>query len=1104
MSEERDESAPPLEQTQRAAAPNRRGAGPAETEIIEGLNAAGFEDPVEIGRGGFGVVYRCRQPDLDRTVAVKVLTAFDGQNTARFLREERAMGRLTGHPNIVDILQIGSTGDGHPFIVMPYYALGSLADRLRTSGPFGHEDTVRIGVKIAGALAAAHRMNILHRDVKPANILLSEYGEPALTDFGIAHLPGGFETAAGLVTGSPAYTAPEILSGAHATAASDIYGLGATLLATLTGHAAFERRSGEKVVAHFVRVVSEPTPDLGELGVAEDVAAVIDRAMSPDPADRPSAVELADELRACQARHGFAVDYPSIPAEGEEPRRRSAVSPAPTHRAAARNNNLPAELTSFVGRRQELSDAKNVITSTRLLTLTGMSGVGKTRLALRIMAGVQRKFRDGVWLVELADLHDPSLLVPTIMTALGIRELTSQPAGQALDDFLDSRQILVALDSCESSIDEVAALAATLLRSHADLHILATSIEPLGVRGEVVLPVSPMAVPDDHHATVRLLQRTDTAKLFADRATAADPAFAITDANKTTVAQICRRLDGLPLAVELAAARLRTMTLEQLAAGLTDRWALLTRGARDAPSRQQTLRAGIDWTYELCTDDEQRMWARLSVFAGSFELSAAQDICGDDLSPAAAIDLVAALVDKSIVIRAQMTGESERLQLLDAIRQYGREKAVARGEYEALRERHLHWYSQLVLGAYQDWISPRQLDWMSRVERERSNLREAQEYNLSLAGAEHAETAQLISAGLVPYWLSRGLLSEGRHWLERALSHTPEHGGLPRARALLADGVLASVQKDFPAQAATAREIRALAEAAHDPAIRTIAAKAEGYIALYEGEGARACALFEQDTARGPDEGLGTYVWDQLILGVAYDLDDNFERARTCLEEVLAITDKHGESVYRSYALWALGTAYFRHGDLEDATRLLHQGLRLTNLIDAPLTRASGLEVLAWVACRRREFTRAATLLGAASAMGAAIGSSSVMFGVQMRHHDQCERDARSALGERAFDSAYRTGSRFDSTDAVAYALGERQPGTATTPGADPLTAREREIAALVAQGNTNSAIAAKLFISPRTVAGHVEHILAKLGFTSRTQIAAWVHDTGDSTAHSA
>ncbi|MGH8966385.1 MAG: serine/threonine-protein kinase, partial [Actinomycetes bacterium] len=254
------------------------------------LRAAGFDDAEEIGRGGFGVVYRCRQPTLERTVAVKVLTAeLDEENRERFFREQRAMGRLTGHPNIAGVLQAGTTDSGWPYLVMPYHPQGSLDARIRRHGPLTREEVLRLGVKTAGALETAHRAGILHRDVKPANILITDYGEPALTDFGIAHITDGFETATGTVTGSPAFTAPEVLGGDPPTPAADVYGLGATLFAALTGHAAFERRSGEQVVAQFLRITSAPVPDLREDGVDGDLAAVIEQAMARTPEARPTA-----------------------------------------------------------------------------------------------------------------------------------------------------------------------------------------------------------------------------------------------------------------------------------------------------------------------------------------------------------------------------------------------------------------------------------------------------------------------------------------------------------------------------------------------------------------------------------------------------------------------------------------------------------------------------------------------------------------------------------------------------------------------------------------------------------------------------------------------
>src|ERR1700754_1084432 len=274
------------------------------------LRDAGFEDVAEIGHGGFGVVYRCAQPLLDRTVAVKVLTAdLDQENLDRFLREQHAMGRLSGHPNIVTILQVGTTTTGRPFIVMPYHAKNSLEALVRLHGPLDWHETLRIGVKLAGALEAAHQAGILHRDVKPGNILLSEYGEPELTDFGIARIAGGFQTATGVITGSPAVTAPEVLEGKKPTPASDVYSLGATLFCALTGHAAYERRSGEKVVAQFLRISSQPIPDLRENGLPDRVAAIIERAMARDPTDRPeSAAQFGEELRDIQRGSGAAVD----------------------------------------------------------------------------------------------------------------------------------------------------------------------------------------------------------------------------------------------------------------------------------------------------------------------------------------------------------------------------------------------------------------------------------------------------------------------------------------------------------------------------------------------------------------------------------------------------------------------------------------------------------------------------------------------------------------------------------------------------------------------------------------------------------------------------
>ncbi len=398
-------------------------------DVAGELAAVGLAEPVEIGRGGFGVVYRCSQRSLDRIVAVKVLTAdLDDENVERFMREQRAMGRLSGHPNIVNVLEVGATVSGRPFIVMQYAPHGSLDALIRRRGPLDCSGALRLGVKVAGALETAHRGGILHRDVKPANILLTEYGDPQLTDFGIARIAGGFETRAGLIAGTPAFTAPEVLSGAAPTVASDLYGLGATLFCALTGHAAFERQSGESVVAQFLRISSRPVPDLGSVDIPEALSGAVERAMARDPADRPaSAGEFGQELCDIGRRIGFGVDEMALrvdPGEdsllvGTGPRtggtgERSGGTGARTSLRAATAPPRPATKFRPPRRaraqvvRHRLIDALRAGDRRRLTVIHAPAGYGKTTLAAQ---WGEELARDGVTVAWLTvDDNDNNLV----------------------------------------------------------------------------------------------------------------------------------------------------------------------------------------------------------------------------------------------------------------------------------------------------------------------------------------------------------------------------------------------------------------------------------------------------------------------------------------------------------------------------------------------------------------------------------------------------------------------------------------------------------------------------------------------------------------------
>lgn len=1060
------------------------------------LAAVGFEDAVEIGRGGFGVVYRCTQATLDRAVAVKVLTAeFDDDNRARFVREQQAMGRLTGHPNIATVLQEGVTEGGHPYLVTPYYPRDSLQEWLRRDGPLPVEEVLQIGVKIAGALESAHRSGILHRDVKPGNILLTDYGEPALTDFGIAHIAGGFQTTTGVLTGSPAFTAPEVLEGGEPTPAADVYGLGSTLFCALTGHAAFERHTGESVVTQFLRITTQPIPDLRENGVAADVSDAVEAAMSRNPADRPTAAALGDGLRQVQHRHGFPVSEIALQNEPTtEHRSETTGVPLPYRPPKPQGGNLPLEVTSLINRRSEVAEVKKLLSTSRLVTLTGIGGVGKSRVALRVAAQVKRDFPDGVWLIELADVSDATQLVAVMAAVFGVRNENRLSMLEELVRFLGDSEALLVLDNCEQLVEAAAEVDEALLRACPGVRLLVTSREPLNIAGEAVMRVPPLTVPDPHREpTLLTLPRFDAVTLFVERAATAVPGFALDEGNMGAVARICARLDGLPLAIELAAARMRTLSPHQILQRLDDRYSLLTRATRTAPTRQQTLRLCIDWSHDLCIPVEQQLWAQLSVFAGSCELDAVEGVCDVDPTPDTLLDILASLVDKSILIRDE-SNTVVQFRMLDTLREYGRQKLRESGRYEDLRHRHHVWYQQMLSDITDEWISARQPFWIARLEREQPNVRAALESCLSEDTDEAVDTGLRIATALFEFWYFRGLYTEGRSWLERALARPGGRSASHRAEALCAACKLAASHGDLRAATALLAEARTLAEQSRAPQLRPCIAYAEGLLALAEGEPDRAASHMERVVELTDSEPPGQLGLSALaLLGFAHEVTGDHEQASEYYHKVLAITAPRGEVLHRAAALRGLGVAAWRRGEWDRAHELLREAIRVNSGLNSAVLTALCLEALAWTAAATGDAERAAVFMGAAQGVWPEGNEMTSVFRNLRPTHAECELTTRRDLGDRRFDAVYQRGRDMDTETAVAYALGEQTTGKGTSGSRSTLTKRERQVADLVAQGLSNRQIATKLVIAQRTAQGHVENILTKLGFTSRAQIAAWV-----------
>ena len=776
--------------------------------------------------------------------------------------------------------------------------------------------------------------------------------------------------------------------------------------------------------------------------------------------------------------------------------------------AAARRGvgNLPAELTSFVGRRGEVAEVRRLLSRSRLVTLTGVGGVGKTRLALRVAAGLRRALRDGVWLVQLDQLRDEALVAQAVGGALGLQRRARAPEA-VLAEYVADRRLLLVLDNCEHLVDAVAKMADQLLRAAPGLRVLATSRESLNIAGETVLPVPPLAAPDPGQPlTVATLARFPAVALFAERAAQVAPGFSVTEANRAAVAGICRRLEGLPLAIELAAAQTRVLSPEQIQARLGDRLGLLTQGSRANPARQQTLRASIAWSYELCSEAERLLWARLSVFAGGFELDAAEGICADDrLTAEDVLELLAALADKSVLIAEHGAGVV-RYRLPETLREFGQECLQRAGEDTALRRRHRDWYEQLARQADTGWPSRQTADLTARLFREHANVRAAQDFCQAEPGEAEAGLRIALYVWRFFYW-DAGHISEGRYRLGQALARAAEPT-VWRAQGLLVASFLAAWSGDRDASRALLAEGTSLARQLTDPPTSALAAWVAGNAYMFAGDPHEATAHFEDGLAVLP-EGAHVSLRTLLLTGltIVAGVAGDEERAAACHREILTLAGDDGEFAHRAYSgysMLALGLAAWRRGDLDRAAGLQRQCLRLREGRNDPMGSALCLEALAWIAASGRRYERAAVLLGAAGGLWRSMGTTLDGYRHLAGFHGDCERQARQALGEQAFQAAYHRGLELPAEDAVAYAL--QQPTkksldegpSPALPGSAPLTPRELQVARLVARGRSDKEIAAELVISPRTAEGHMKRILTKLGFTSRAQVAAWTASQPD------
>jgi predicted ATPase/DNA-binding CsgD family transcriptional regulator len=743
--------------------------------------------------------------------------------------------------------------------------------------------------------------------------------------------------------------------------------------------------------------------------------------------------------------------------------------------------------TSFVDRRADLAAVTQRLSQGRVVTLTGAPGVGKTRLAMQVARRVRRAFPDGVCVVELAAVQDPALVAYTIVSALEIHDVAGGDVPAVLANFLRDRRLLLVLDNCEQVVAACAELVQTLLTGAAGLRILATSREVLRVTGEHVQPVAPLPTMSAE------VSEQYAEELFAQRAAVAAPGFTITAENRAHVAGVCHRLDGLPLAIELAAAQMRTRSVQQLATGLDDRFVTLAATGRgEWLPQHRTMHAAVDWSFELCEPAERTLWAQVTVFAGGFDLDAAEQVCAGhgDL-----IELLDALVGKSVLIPEQTARGRMRYRMLDTLRRYGQDKLRASGDEAELGRAHADHYLQQAELAQRDWFSPRQASWFGWLHDEHDNLRAALDFHLT---AGDASSAQRMASALWFHWVFSGRVAEGRLWLERTLvADVGPDSTATRAAALWTCATLASQQGDLDTACVQAAEAREIGRRTGDALTVGRAVARLAVLATYrrdvpQGEALLAEALSRYEALGEPASAYAVMARLnlaalRLTLG---DLDTAAELAGRCAVSCRS----RGDQILLANSLTFQAHSAWLQGNHQEATTHVRDALRLRRGDTAALNLAQLIEMLAWITAGSGDPENAAELLGAADQVWRTYGLQNLLqAGFYRAPRQECEARVRNALGDAAFETAVRRRSAMTISEIVAHALGEEAPPAAKLTGTDhPLTPRERQIAGLIAKGMSGKAIAAELVIAPRTAESHTENILRKLGYTSRAQIAAW------------
>lgn len=851
----------------------------------------------ELGKGGMGIVYEAHDTLLNRVVAIKFLNT-EGVGTegkARLLQEARAAAQLN-HPNIVSVYDAGETA-GNPFIVMELVR----GDTLRKANKPAFAKSILMAQQICLALDHAHTHGIIHRDLKLENIVITNSQTLKLMDFGLARTTDDAHlTQEGALIGTLAYIAPELIQGQPASAQSDLYALGVIIYELLVGHEPFQGNIGAVLGQHLHGPITPPSKFSD--AIPDWVDELVLGLLSKRPEDRPSSARAVLDILEQKITPPVTAAYKLL----SKPR-----------------NNLPAQSTSFIGREKEIKEIMDALHANRLVTLAGSGGTGKTRLSLQVAAEVLEQFDHGVWFVEFAPLTDPDLIPQTILSAIGISEQQGKLPIELLKEYLYEKRVLIVLDNCEHLIEASAQVVNILLSSAPEIKILTSSREALGVIGELSYHIPSLSLPNIKRLpTIEQVLQYEAVRLFIDRARLVSPHFEVNKENALYIAQICHRLDGIPLALELAATRVKMLSVDQILKRLNDRFRLLTGGARTALPRQQTLRATIDWSYNLLSEHERTLLRRLAVFIGSWTLEAAEEVCnGDGIEADQILDLMSQLVNKSLVAVDEHSKSGEtRYRILETVRQYAREKLFDTEEASPLRDKHLAYFMKWTEQAEHELYRSNQVLWYQKLDDELDNIRTALEWAL----------ASNISSGLRIILILQGYLEqlvnifEVWNWLIQFLEQYLEMDSL-RARALTAYGVILANSGDLIQAQIIATQGLELSRQVADKRAEAFCLHRLGVIiGLRHGDIEKGIPIAKQSLALY--QLLGDKSGQVHALGLlALIASDDLERSKSLRLENLRICRELGDLSSAAGCLGELAQIAIRGGDLSQASQWLEE-----------------------------------------------------------------------------------------------------------------------------------------------------------------------------------